>query len=605
MGRWLAGVAVGLVACSAPVDEVDVGPDRPAFAVFPDEAFVQDGRLALPEDLPSAATPVPVDRLARRGAFSVVQTAVLRVEQRLDAASLVDADGLGGAVQLWDLTHGREVRCLAELDAHPDADPPTLLVRPLEPVEAPAEVAVVVTGAVQLDGGGALASPAWWTAEVEGRVSEASQARATATADLLEALETAGVDRGDVVLAGRWPVEDGTATLRAMVTAVGTPTVGTLTVDDADLGATLPPTVWRWATGSFTTTRWIGPEGTLVLGDDGLPVPQGTVEADLFVHVPGSVRDAAAGSAPVWVFGHGIFSNPGLYFGDDKDEDGVIALAEAAGAVVVATTWRGLTTKDFGVPSSVAGDFGRFPELTDLLAQGVANTAALVRAVTDGDLLDQAVFDGKADPATLRYYGISLGGIEGAVLLSLEDRLPHGVLHVGGSTWSTMLERSVHWTLFEDTLVSSGLDDPADRQLLYSVSQLFWDPVDPASYAADLRDRSVLWQVAVGDDQVSNLTSYTLARGAGATLLAPAAVEVPGLPLGAQGPGPVMVQLDPQEGSSDGTNRPATDSTAHEVPRTWPGVQRQTLRFLDAESPGTATPACGDQPCTPAHTDGG
>ncbi|MCB9663689.1 MAG: hypothetical protein H6732_06235 [Alphaproteobacteria bacterium] len=603
MGRGWLGLLVVAGACEAPPDEAETGPERPEHAVFPDAALVQDGHLALPVDLPSAATPVPVDRLAVRTGFSVVQTAVIRPGVALDGASLVDDDGLGGAVQLWDLTRGVEIRCLAELDAHPDADPPTLLVRPLVPVEAPTEVAVVVTTAVQTRDGEALAPLGWWQALLEDRAAPADEGRVAGAQALANRLQGLGV--GAIAVAASWPVADGTAPLRAMVDAVPAGTVGELTVVEQGPDAELPDTTWRRATGSFTTTSWIGPDGTFVLGDDGLPVAQGTMTADLFVHVPTSVQGAAADSAPVWVFGHGIFSNPGLYLDDPADEDAVLALAEAAGAVVVATTWRGLTTKDFGVPSSVAGDFGRFPHLTDLLAQGVANTAALVRAVADGDLLDHEVFDGKADGDTLRYYGISLGGIEGAVLLALEDRLPHGVLHVGGSTWSTMLERSVHWTLFEDTLVSSGLDDPADRQLLYALSQLFWDPVDPASYVADLRGRSALWQVAVGDDQVSNLTSYTLARGVGASLLEPTSVAVPGLTTSAGGPGPVMVQLDPQEGSSDETNRPAVDSTAHEVPRTWAGVQAQTLRFLDAVTPGSATPACGVAPCTPAHTDGG
>jgi hypothetical protein len=304
----------------------------------------------------------------------------------------------------------------------------------------------------------------------------------------------------------------------------------------------------------------------------------------------------------VWIFGHGIFASPSVYYDDEADEGGVIAMANEVGAIVLATAWRGLTTSDIGVPVSVAGDFGRFPELTDKLAQGLANTVALARLAEDGAIFDDPIFAGKADPSTLRYLGISLGGIEGAVLFAVDDTLPHGVFHVGGSTWSTMLERSVNWVLFEDTLVASGLSDPADRQLLYSVSQLFWDPVDPALYAADLTDRSVLWQTAIGDDQVSNLTSYTLARSVGAPLVAPAP-EVPGLEVVAPGDvAPAMAVHDPELGSSEGTNRPAEDTVSHEIGRTWPGIQAQITTFLDADAPGRVVHPCGEGMCRPGAT---
>lgn len=595
---------LALLACTGP------GPERPSLAVFPTRDLVVDGRVRLPADLPSAFTPVPVERVAWRTGFSPAQTAVLRLGL-LDPASLpgLDAPVAGGSVQVWDLTDGVEIGAFAELDAWPDDNPePVLLVRPLRPVPNGHETAVVVTSAVRTAEGTPLVRPAWFAALAEGRPAEGQEALAADARALLDRLAVLGVD--DVAVATSWPVDDGTRQLAAMVAAASTPPAYTLTrFTDVDEGDPAPPFTWRQAQGSFTVTDWLVDEPSedvaLQLDEDGLPTPVGQAEVTLFVHVPESVRDAAPGSAPVWIFGHGIFSSPARYLADVDDPSSVLALADRAGAIVIGTVWRGLTLGDVATPTTIGTDFGRFPELTEKLAQGVANHVELVRLIREGGLLEDPVFAGRADPSTLRYHGISLGGIQGATLLAVAPEIPHGVLHVGGGAWSTMLERSQNWTLFEGLLVESGLDDPRDRQVLYSLSQLFWDPVDPVNWTERLRDRSVLWQIALGDDQVSNLASWMVLRGAGARVVQPG-FEVRGLtPVEAPTQGPAVAVYDPEQGSSDAQNRPAVDSSAHDDPRDWPGCIRQTARFLDPVDPGVVEVFCGDAPCSASNPGGG
>ena len=58
------------------------------------------------------------------------------------------------------------------------------------------------------------------------------------------------------------------------------------------------------------------------------------------------------------------------------------------GAIVIATLWRGFARPDAIVAAQVGADFGTMPQLTDKLAQGVANTYALTKAILDGGLLD-------------------------------------------------------------------------------------------------------------------------------------------------------------------------------------------------------------------------
>ena len=74
--------------------------------------------------------------------------------------------------------------------------------------------------------------------------------------------------------------------------------------------------------------------------------PTGTTSAELYVHIPLSVKDAPAGTVPILIFGHGIFGEPGGYFSSESDADGMLALTDAAGFIAIGTVWRGLTARD-------------------------------------------------------------------------------------------------------------------------------------------------------------------------------------------------------------------------------------------------------------------
>jgi len=141
-----------------------------------------------------------------------------------------------------------------------------------------------------------------------------------------------------------------------------------------------------------------------------------------------------------------------------------------------------------------------------------------------------------------------------------------------------------------------------DRQLLYALSQLFWDPVDPMNHVDALRDRSVVWQEAIGDEQVATMTTRMLARAVGAVQLAPAVEEVSGIPL-AEGPfeGPGYVQYDPELPIPAEVNRPAVPSGAHSNPRRWPGLHEQTILFNDWQAPGVLDHFCGTAPCSESN----
>jgi len=607
----LTGVVSFSTACSADPDKSSQGwvdHERPPLAVFPSPDLRDGlGHLDIPADLlPHGETPVPVERLSWRDGFSPVQTTVLDPGVALDPDSLPPPVGTGSedAVVLYDITADARVPALVELDAWPDnPDVPRLIVRPLRPMPVLHRVAVSVSAEVRTADGQPYTGPDWFTGSRDDMESTVNGGTPAHNYLLTMLLERAGLPRPE--LATDFWIGDGSAPLHAILDELSIPTEWRWDrVFSTDAGDPLPEGTWIQAEGSFTVDNWLEDDVAFALDADGLPIHQGTTEADLFLFVPDTVRDMDARSAPVWIFGHGIFSRPQDYLARDGDPSGVIEVAREAGAIVLATNWRGLTRDDIAVAATVGNDFGRIAELTDKLAQGVANTAGLARMIEQGAILHDPLLEGKADLDVLRYYGISLGGIEGAVLMAVEDSVQHGVLHVPGGSWSTMLERSSNWSQFE-LLMSAAVPSPGDRQVLYAASQLFWDVADPALHTDALLHRSVLWQGSVGDEQVPNLTTELVAGAAGATLLTPTPRDSEDIAQSA-GPlqGPALVWFDPEVGEPPLTNRPAETSGAHHNPRLWPGQHAQTLRFLDPDDPGVVEHFCGSSPCSASNPGG-
>lgn len=377
-----------LLACANPVDDpgglLGLGPMWP----FPSAHLVgDDGHLAIPAGaLPQVPTDEggtawPVERLNWRTGFSPIQTSVVRLPGVVGAV-LPGLEGplVGGTVRMYDLTDGVEWPCFAELDAHPDAegDEQALIVRPLRAMPYGHRIAVVVTTA-------AAPRPDRFDALLRGdELAPTLEPWRGHYLGLVAALGALGVPEGDIALAWDFPVGDGTAPMRQMIADLE-PTRGydLLDVDDVDAGDRLPAGTWRRAEGYYITTSWLAEE--LYWGDlDGhLPRPTGTTEADLFVLIPESVRGAPPGSVPVLVFGHGLLTDPQTFLAQEGDPHGFIDLMDRLGVIVVASTWRGVTTKDLAEAVWVANDYGKFYQLSERLTQGVANVTALFELVQE------------------------------------------------------------------------------------------------------------------------------------------------------------------------------------------------------------------------------
>lgn len=611
---WLsASLATGCSHSAPSVPEVPVR-QVDLSTIFPSPEHMGPGGLSVERAaFAPTETPLPLARLEGREGFSVVQTTVVDLGVELDPSSLPVPFSLGGSVQLWDLTASVELLAQVELDAYPqDEEPPVVLVRPLRPFVSGHEIGVAVTGALRTAAGEPVAVP-WfappWDA-VKGRWPETGP-QLEALAQRLDAL---GVE--DLVLATEFvvgggesalPALDSEAFAQAIAAMEAAPSLRWDEVEVAEQPGDLGDNIWIRARGTLTAPGWLTEEGLLSWDDDGL-VQQGDWVADLYVLVPESVR--GQGPAPVWQFGHGIFSNPYLYIGDAADNSGVIELAEEAGVVMVATSWPGLSTADAGIALGVSGDFGRFPLLTERLLQGVSNQGLLAHVLTDpaGPLAQDALLADVVDWSAaadggLRWYGISLGGIAGAVFLAHDPPVDHAVLHVGGAAWSTMLERSDTWSLFEPRF-TAAVPSAGDRQRLIALSQLFWDPVDPATYAPRLTGRSLLFQEALGDERVRNQTTELLLRSVNPVVLDPAPVVPLGFAARSEPSLPALVIQDPEVDLPVDENRPPPETGAHEAPRRWATHRAQVRAFLDAAEPGTVLHPCGEEPCSASNSGG-
>ena len=595
-------------------------------------------RLALSEaDVPVGdGDPLDVTAINRRDGFSPAGTIWLDPGTALDPTTLPPLSdparslAAGSAVQLWDLDAGERVPFFAELDAWPeqlDAER-VLLIRPLRALPFGARAAVVLTDQLRAADGIAWPSPADFVAVRDG-AADLSQPLPAHYELLLRRLEALGVDRASVQLAWDYRIASAArlkAPLDRVVDAMRVslpldpafePVVAVSQFLDTDAGDDLAPGLWREVRGSVLLSSFLwdeDPEGDVdPEGDDhdtGLfrldaeSLPRQNADAEVYftLVVPDSLRDQPAGGAPVLVFGHGIFSAPQDYLTAGDDHHGLIELCNRLGAVCLGARWRGLTEADFGDAARVATNLGRFHLLTDKMVQGVADQLAMARLPRTGfvneDFVQAADGGSLIDPDRVLYYGISLGGIEGATLLARSEVVAAGALHVPGAVWATMLERSSNWTTFE-VLVVVKLPDPAQRQLLYAISQLLWDPVDPINHAAELRDVTALWQTSRGDEQVPNFTAETLMRTIGLPLITPRVAPVfdlaeaaAPLPPGSAG----LFQFDSTLGSPPEGNRPAPVTGAHDSIRGTPECLDQLVAFFERGAEGTIIDPCGG-PC--------
>lgn len=599
-------------------------------------------RVSIPADavpITEGGTPMRTDRFDRLDGFSPA-TPCLVFHEGWD----IDPDSLPGqsrieesvqdesTVQIIDLETGDRHPLMAEIDASEDAIEQgrrSLIIRPMEALGWATHYAVVLTRGIRGASGDPIEVPRKFRSLARGRnVPGDLEPFADHYQDLFARLEEIGISMDDVVLA--WDFWTGSrdvilATIDHVVertredipadpSFVPTFEIHETRTLDSDLDPEVDPLIWRHVELEFSMATYVDEVGEFVLGDDGLPTQQGRDDYILIIHLPPSIHDAPAGSVPVLVFGHGLLGLPHDYLTRGRDTLGAHEASNRYGMIYAAAEWRGLSYRDEVDAARAATDFGTFHRVTEDLHMGIANFLAAGRMFKSGFVDEDFLqaYDGSGslvDTDRIFYMGISLGGHQGGVTVALSEVFEFGVLQVGGAPWSTMLERSSNWHDYE-IILNPRMRDPVERQMLYAVTQLFWDPVDPCTHFEALRDKSILMQESVGDAQVPNISTEFWARSIGLRLLAPSPTHPPFIEEveGPLGPGAsALVIYDAMTTRDDcgpmppEANVPPEDNCAHGAIRRSEAHDEQVEAFFEQGSEGTIIhpPSCGADACLP------
>lgn len=465
------------------------------------------------------------------------------------AASLEDTS----PTVLLDTETGQRVAHFAELDLTTD-DPArrVLFVRPAARLANARRYIVALRELVDGDGVTIAPSPGF-AALRDGVASEepSIEARRPLYTDIFGQLEAAGVARAELQLA--WDFT--TASDENIVTPLvhmrdqALALVGdapTFVIDEID--PDFDPRVAFRVTGTFDVPLFVdqpGPNAVMNLDGDGLPEAIGTHAFEFELLIPQRATTEAVG---LLHYGHGLLGTR-----REIERDEFLDLCEDHGWAIYSTDWIGLAQADQAYIGVIlqSGALEDFDGMFARLQQAVVNSLVLDRVVAEGIAADP-MFAGMLDDATRGYYGISLGGIMGALFMSVSQDITRGGLEVMGSPFSVFLTRSTQFDAFFE-IAKSTYEDPRDIQLVLGLVQMLWDRVEPNGFLTHLRDapladtpgHEVMMRAAVGDHSVSTVAAHIMARSLDVPLVEAGVREVWGLEAVAEPPaGSAYVEYD-------------------------------------------------------------
>jgi hypothetical protein len=232
--------------------------------------------------------------------------------------------------------------------------------------------------------------------------------------------------------------------------------------------------------------------------------------------------------------------------------------------------------------------------LPDRLLQAAVNFTTLT-FLAQGDLLTEEGLQttdmtSLIDPKAVHYLGGSQGGIMGGTVMAMAPALRRGILVVGGANYSLMIWRSTAFSALGEVWSASHAD-VQDREFLFSLFQSSFDLSDPLTYADLLTAplgggpaKRVLLVESIGDAQVPNIATETMARTLELPMLGPAVSPVFGVEAA---PGPVedgsaLLQIDTKLGPvPPGVNLPLDgDNGAHGAAVDDPSAIEMIEQFL-------------------------
>jgi hypothetical protein len=458
----------------------------------------------------------------------------------------------GAPIALIHAQTGEAVPLLTEMDQNNRDDEGydgrhPLILRPLAPMEMGARYLVLLSDELTDSDGMSLESPDVFVALRDGIVTDDATVEGMRERydGLFAVAEDAGWAREDLLLAWDFQVASSEFVLgpiRSMrsqaLEVIGAQGVA-YTIDSVEVD---PNENVAWLVkGHFTPPDFLTADNALERADDGSIVLQSLwSQADFTMVIP--PQGKTQGMLPLVVIGHGLFGTGEWMLDSGTAESLTQPLAAELGAVLIATNWIGMSGGDIElIISEVLTDMSRITVVTDRLVQSHINTMAMVELALD-DLPDAPEIGREneeplLDPERVYYYGISLGGIQGASQTAISPRITRAVLAVPGSGWSHMIQRSTQFREL-DTLIDLLYPDPMTQNLFLAALQSYFDFADPANLGTMLNDdpdypeaehKLVILQEAIGDCQVPNMATDLLARTIGASHLEEASDPVYGL----------------------------------------------------------------------------
>ncbi len=285
--------------------------------------------------------------------------------------------------------------------------------------------------------------------------------------------------------------------------------------------------LYRRIRGTFTAPQYLesqNPPALLVRGADGLPQYVEDSEIPFTMVIPQILADLNE-SGPLVVFGHGFLGT------GEGTSNYLGGWAEEYKVSFVATDLYGWSTSDFDTLGLGMIDPSYFQHQAERIEQALINKMTMIRTFKGicSDL-DEMYSDGTnlVNSSDVHYMGYSLGGIYGASVVAVSPDIDRAVLWVGGSGFSTFVERSTNFATFAELFShSAAYPERNDRALLIGVMQQMWDCSDPETFLPFANDGydsviepfSFLSIISVNDAQVPGISSDRAARTAGIPVL--------------------------------------------------------------------------------------
>ena len=475
----------------------------------------------------------------------------------------------GHATTLLNLDTGEKVAHWVETDARADDDSATIVfIRTLRSLEPNTAYGIGISGL------GVTPSTAF-QAILDGHQTDAPdiEARQESMAALIQSLNDSGHDV--VNLKDAWQFH--TASLDSIVgpmlsmradaleklgddgIACNVESVETDWMDDSDVD-------FRRIKGTYTVPQyleWQNPPSKISTDANGTPQFVEYAEIPFTLVIPKVLADNNE-SGPLVVFGHGFLGN-----GRSAVSSWAIGWMEEYEVAMVATDISGWSGSDMDTVFLGLANPEYFEHQSDRLQQMLVNQMALARTFKGvcSDITE-LYHDGTnlVDSSDVHYMGYSLGGIYGASITGFSPDIDRAALWVGGSGFSTFIERSTNYATFSDGFIlPQAYPQRNDRALLIAVCQQMWDATDAETwlrfaedgYGDEIQPFNFLSTISVNDAQVPGLSSDRSARTAGVpmlngSMLSPYGIEV------ADGPitGSAIVYWDGNYDAMPDTNSP-------------------------------------------------